>query len=45
MMQKLLVFQSLWAMERRSAKFPELTMEQSLRKIAAAGFDGVSAHW
>jgi hypothetical protein len=45
MMQKLLVFQSLWAMELRSAKRPELTIEEGLGMIAAAGFDGISAHW
>jgi hypothetical protein len=44
-MQTLLVFQSMWAMERRSAQHPELTPEESVDKIAAAGFDGVSAHW
>jgi hypothetical protein len=44
-MQTLLVFQSMWAMERRSAHYRELTHEESVEKIAAAGFDGVSAHW
>ncbi|AVA25695.1 TIM barrel protein [Rhizobium sp. NXC24] len=44
-MQDMLIFQSLWAMERRSAKYPELSLEENLDKIAAAGFDGISAHW
>ncbi len=44
-MQTLSVFQSLWAMERRSAIQQELTLEESIERIAGAGFDGVSAHW
>ncbi|WP_368517739.1 sugar phosphate isomerase/epimerase family protein [Rhizobium sp.] len=44
-MQNLLIFQSLWSMERRSARYPELSLEESIDKIAAACFDGVSAHW
>lgn len=44
-MQKLLVFQSLWAMEGHSSNHPEPTIDQSLDKIAHAGFDGISAHW
>ena len=44
-MQSLSVFQSLWAMERRSAIQPELSLEESIERIAEAGFDGVSAHW
>ncbi|MDK4712884.1 sugar phosphate isomerase/epimerase [Rhizobium sp. CNPSo 4039] len=44
-MQNLLIFQSLWSMERRSARYPELSLEESIDKIAAAGFDGISAHW
>jgi hypothetical protein len=44
-MQSLLVFQSLWAMELRSSKRPERTVEETVSRIAAAGFDGVSAHW
>ncbi|SCB07042.1 sugar phosphate isomerase/epimerase family protein [Rhizobium multihospitium] len=44
-MQNLLIFQSLWSMERRSARHPELSLEKSIDKIAAAGFDGISAHW
>jgi len=42
-MQKLLIFQSLWAMERRHTDGIELSLEQSIEKIHAAGFDGVSA--
>jgi hypothetical protein len=44
-MQNLLIFQSLWSMERRSARYPELSLEENIDKIAAAGFDGISAHW
>lgn len=44
-MQSLTVFQSLWGMELRSALRPEPTLEENIAKIAAAGFDGVSAHW
>jgi hypothetical protein len=42
--QKLLVFQSLWAMERRHSDGFERTLEQNLQMITEAGFDGVSAH-
>lgn len=44
-MQNLLIFQSFWSMERRSARHPELSLEENIDKIAAAGFDGISAHW
>ena len=44
-MQSLLVFQSLWAMELRSSRRPDPTLEESVGQIAEAGFDGVSAHW
>ncbi len=44
-MQNLLIFQSLWSMERRSARYPELSLEENIEKIAAAGFDGISTHW
>jgi hypothetical protein len=43
--QRLLVFQSLWAMERRHTDGFERTLEDNLRMIAQAGFDGVSAHY
>jgi hypothetical protein len=44
-MQTLKVFQSLWAMELRSARQPERDLVENVRLIAQAGFDGVSAHW
>ncbi|WP_112603554.1 TIM barrel protein (plasmid) [Rhizobium sp. WW22] len=44
-MQNLLIFQSLWSMERRSAQYPELSLEENIDKIASAGFDGISTHW
>jgi hypothetical protein len=44
-MQKLLVFQSLWAMERRHTDGFERTLEQNIQMIAEAGFDGISADW
>ncbi len=44
-MQNLLIFQSLWSMERRSAKYPELSLEENIEKIASAGFEGISTHW
>jgi hypothetical protein len=43
--QQLLVFQSLWAMERRHSDGFERPLEENIRMIAEAGFDGVSAHW
>ncbi|MFM0016543.1 sugar phosphate isomerase/epimerase [Paraburkholderia sediminicola] len=45
MSQRLLVFQSVWAMERRHTDGYERTLEENLRMIADAGFDGVSAHY
>ncbi|WP_322044806.1 sugar phosphate isomerase/epimerase [Paraburkholderia sp. J67] len=45
MPQSLLVFQSLWAMERRHTDGYERTLEENLRLIASSGFDGVSAHY
>ncbi|MCP3710885.1 sugar phosphate isomerase/epimerase [Paraburkholderia sp. CNPSo 3274] len=44
MAQRLLVFQSLWSMERRHTDGYERTLEEKVRMIAEAGFDGVSAH-
>ena len=38
-MQKLLVFQSLWAMERRRPDGLEWPLEEKIRMIAEAGFD------
>ncbi|ACC75795.1 sugar phosphate isomerase/epimerase [Paraburkholderia phymatum] len=44
MSQRLLVFQSLWAMERRHTDGWERSLEENVQMIAEAGFDGVSAH-
>ncbi|WP_321788035.1 MULTISPECIES: sugar phosphate isomerase/epimerase family protein [Paraburkholderia] len=44
MSQQLLVFQSLWAMERRNTDGWERSLEENVQMIADAGFDGVSAH-
>lgn len=41
-MQNLLVFQSLWAMERRHTDGYERSIEENLKMIERAGFDGVS---
>lgn len=41
-MQKFLVFQSLWAMERRHTDGMERSLEQNLEMIQQAGFDGLS---
>lgn len=45
MSQRLLVFQSLWAMERRQTDGHERSLEENVRLIAEAGFDGLSAHY
>ena len=45
MPQSLLVFQSLWAMERRQPDGIELSLDEKLEKIIAAKFDGVSSEW
>ncbi|MFM0234063.1 sugar phosphate isomerase/epimerase family protein [Paraburkholderia sediminicola] len=45
MSQRLLVFQSLWAMERRHTDGRERSLEENVQKIAGAGFDGLSAHY
>ena len=44
-MQRLEVFQSLWAMERRAPGLPEPALTDSIARIRAAGFDGVSSHY
>ncbi|MFK0276904.1 sugar phosphate isomerase/epimerase [Ensifer sp. NPDC090286] len=44
-MQKLLVFQSLWAMERRHPDGCERSLEGNIAMILEAGFDGISAHY
>ena len=40
-MQKLEVFQSLWAMERRHPTLPERSADENFRLIAEAGYAGV----
>ena len=44
-MQKLLVFQSLWAMERRHTDGVEPSLEQNMARIIEAGFDGISTRY
>lgn len=44
-MQKLLVFQALWAMERRHTDGFERSLEENVEMIVEAGFDGFSADW
>ena len=44
-MQKLLVFQALWAMERRHTDGFERSLEENVKMIAEAGFDGISSDW
>lgn len=44
-MQRLLFFQSMWAMERRHSDGVERSVEQNVELVATAGFDGISAHW
>ncbi|WP_160012078.1 sugar phosphate isomerase/epimerase [Rhizobium sp. 18055] len=44
-MQKFMVFQSLWAMELRSALQPERSLEENLQLIKSAGFEGISTDW
>ena len=41
-MQKLVILQSLWAMERRNTDGIERTLEENIAMIADADFDGVS---
>jgi hypothetical protein len=40
-MQRLEVFQSLWAMTRRPRQGAEMPLAEMMKQIAAAGFDGV----
>ena len=40
-MQKLEIFQSLWAMELRHPELPERSHEENFRRVAEAGFDGI----
>lgn len=44
-MQRLLVFQSLWAMERRHTDGFERSLDNTIAMIVEAGFDGISAHY
>ena len=44
-MQTLLVFQSMWGMERRRSEDRALTLAEKIERIAAAGFDGVTDHF
>jgi hypothetical protein len=44
-LQKLLVFQALWAMERRHTDGFERSLEENVKMIAEAGFDGLSGDW
>ncbi|MFB9985034.1 sugar phosphate isomerase/epimerase family protein [Mesorhizobium kowhaii] len=44
-MNNILFFQSLWAMELRSAMHPERSLEENIELIASAGYDGASADW
>ena len=41
-MQEFLVFQSLWAMERRHTDGVEPSLYENLERIQQAGYDGVS---
>ena len=43
-MQELLVYQSLWAMERRRPDGQEYALDEKLNMIHEAGFDGVGIH-
>lgn len=43
-MQKLLIYQSMWAMERRRPDGVEWSIEKKLEMIHEAGFDGVGFH-
>ncbi|WP_051955967.1 sugar phosphate isomerase/epimerase family protein [Beijerinckia mobilis] len=45
MMQKLLIFQSLWAMEWRHTDGRERSLDDNIAMIVEAEFDGISAHY
>jgi hypothetical protein len=45
MAQKLLVYQSLWAMERRRPDGAEFSLTEKLEKIRDAGFDGAGVRF
>ncbi len=45
MAQKLLVYQSMWAMERRRPDGQEWTLDEKLEMIRAAGFDGAGVRF
>ena len=45
MTQKLLVYQSLWAMERRRPDGQEWELQEKLRMIRDAGFDGAGVRF
>jgi hypothetical protein len=45
MAQRFLVYQSLWAMERRRPDGQEWTLEQKLQMIQQAGFDGAGVRF
>ena len=40
-MQKLAIYQSLWAMELRSPDLPERSHEENFRMVSEAGYDGM----
>jgi sugar phosphate isomerase/epimerase len=44
-MKKLIVFQSLWGMERRHTDGFERSLEQNVEMIVDAGFDGLASDW
>ena len=45
MTQKLLIYQSLWAMERRRPDGHEWDLQEKLRMIRDAGFDGAGVRF
>jgi sugar phosphate isomerase/epimerase len=45
MTQRLEIYQSMWAMERRHTDGHERSLEDNIAMIAQAGFDGVSASY